>query len=549
MGKDRTTDSFGTARWANQNDLEQEGILSFALSEFPMSEFSSYEHKHAYISRTPANRAFILGRCASPEKLLAPIRSSYQSSMEWMFRGFTPFESRDISYGYAGDGHIITIAPTRTGKGVGLVLPNLLNYPGSVIVTDPKGENYAVTAEYRRRVLKQEVICLDPFNIIGDSCDSINPLEGLVDYKKPSSEYLTQNPCLIDEVLSIADSMIIRPPEEKDPHWNDKARTMLKCIILAIICGLGQTKRRHLSEVRNILLAGNFVKFISELKNNKLPLNGMLAKAATEVDSMAASEFFSVVSSLSKQTEFLDSPLVQRSLGDMDNMRSASGTYDMRTLKTDGQVSIYMIVPPEHLSRYSRLLRIWITQAMNAMTRTLAYPKDGCPVLFMLDEIAQLGTLECMRQAVSLLAGYGMTIWMIWQDLSQLKLLYKEDWSSFLANAKIQQFFGINDLDSAKYVSEMMGKSTIPLITEAIAKGKSGKWTEFVSTSSSTATATYAEKERELLTPDEIRRLNRETMLMFVQGCPPILAKRISYYSDKILSARASRNPYYSTNK
>ena len=177
------------------------------------------------------------------------------------------------------------------------------------------------------------------------------------------------------------------------------------------------------------------------------------------------------------------------------------------------------------------------------MTRSPGLPADGCQVLFMLDEMAQLGTMDMMRQAVSLLAGYGMSIWMIWQDLSQLKSLYKTDWSSFIANAKIQQFFGINDHETAKFISEMLGEATIQIATTSSASSRSKQNTSFFeATNTRNVSQSFSEKERCLLSPDEVRRLNRTAMLMFVQGVPPILAERIAYYEDWLLSNRADEN-------
>lgn len=253
--------------------------------------------------------------------------------------------------------------------------------------------------------------------------------------------------------------MIVRDAGAKDPHWDDKARTLLRGLILAVICGKGPHRLRHLSEVRELLaqpfhVIGNFI--LDSMCQDKVAVGGLLSRAGNEILSTGNEELKSIISNALKHTEFLDSGLACKSLGDMND--GGIGTYDLADLKSIGGVSIYMIIPPQYLVRYSRLIRLWITMAMSAMTRSSRKPADGCPVLFMLDEMAQLGSLPMMKQAVSLLAGYGMSIWMVWQDLSQLKALYEHDWPTFLANAKIQQFFGINDHETAKYISEMLGR-------------------------------------------------------------------------------------------
>ena len=436
-------------------------------------------------------------------------------------------------------GHVITVAPTRSGKGVGLVIPNLLHYPGSVIVIDPKGENFAVTHRWRNQRLGQRIVCIDPFHVVMDKAaktDSINPLDGIVDYSMPPETYLRQNPELLDEVGLIADSLVVRPADEKDPHWNDKCRTLLKGLILATIYGLGPKGRRHLSCVRAMLTAGleRLLGFLPVMEAFKGDVDGVLGRAAREIRSMGREEFKNVISFALKHTEFMDSPLLGECLGGQG--QDSAGTYNLRDLKTKGCVTIYLILPPHYLAQYGRLFRLWITMAMASMTRTVGKPKDGCPVLFILDEMAQLGTMDMMRKAVSLLAGYGMSVWMIWQDLSQLKSLYKDDWPSFIANAKIQQFFGINDHETAKYISEMLGEETIKIETKSVSSS--------ISTKTKNKAKSNAEKERSLLNPDEVRRLNRETMLMFVQGVPPIAAERITYYNDPVFAGRFDKNPY-----
>ena len=535
------TDKYGSARWAKKSDFEQEGILRFPAFTPNMVSLNGAQRKE-FLKGNPMNRAFLLGRLGDPNELTKGIREGYDTDMGLfdgladLFRG----GARGSRYlGWAGDGHILTVAPTRSGKGVGLVVPNLVHYPGSVLVIDPKGENYAITHKFRRDVLNQKIVCLDPFKIVSKGVDSINPLEGIVDYSKSPNDYHRDNPELLDEANLIADALIMRGAEEKDPHWNDKCRTLLKGIILSVICGLSPNGRRHLSEVRAILASGEAAlkAHLAEMEKSVKLAGGLVSRASLEIQSMGTQELKNVISFALKHTEFLDSPLIEDALGELTDR----GSYNLRNLKTNGNVAIYMILPPHYLARYVRVLRLWVTMAMAAMTRTKDKPADGCPVLFMLDEMAQLGTLDMMRQAVSLLAGYGMSIWMVWQDLSQLKMLYEHDWPSFIANAKIQQFFGINDHETAKFVSEMLGAATVSVETKA--KGTSGHRLAPINLQSNQST-TLSEVQRNLLNPDEVRRLNRKSMLMFVQGIPPILTERLTYYEDSMFTGRCLPNPY-----
>lgn len=562
MARPNNTDNFGTARYANPDELAREGILSFQV-EAPTKPLGPQANRLAYLNRQPGNYAYILGRLASPVDLLGNVRPVPQegggvlaglASLFGATRGRGKSDNwRGDILGYQGDGHIISFAPTRSGKGIGLVIPNLLHYPGSVICVDPKGENYAITARYRSNVLGQQVIRLDPFRTLDSNniTDAINPLDGLFDPRAKQETYLDAHPELGDDVSNIADAIILRGKDEKDPHWNDKARTLIKGLILGAVFGLGPSRRRHLGEVRRMLTqpVKIFDKMLQDWElNRKTIAGGAVSRAASEILAMSPDELSSVTSTALRHTEFLDSPRALESLGGASS-DSGQETYDIRQLKSRGGVSIYIILPPHHMARYSRLIRLWITAAMASMTRTTEGPADLVPVLFMLDEMAQLGRMEPLITAVSLLAGYGMTLWMVWQDLAQIKSIYENEWPSFLANAKVQQFFGINDHETAKMVSEMLGEETVINESKSTTSGTSGEAGIFGSMSgtrqkSESGSVSVAEASRHLLKPDEIRRLNREAMLMFVQGCPPILAQRLAYFQDGEFSGRYDKNPY-----
>ena len=385
MAKGKTSDSYGSARWANPQDLKDEGILHFPAYHQNRQQLSNKHYRQQFLKNDPVARSFLLGRLGDPAVLTGGIREGYEQATSGMFDGLVSLlvgngggrggnSYQEGQYlGWAGDGHILTVAPTRSGKGIGLVIPNLLHYPGSVLVVDPKGENYAVTHRYREEVLGQQIVCLDPFHIVlgkDEVSDSINPFDGIVDYKKPTSTYLTQNPELLDEANMIADALIMRGPEEKDPHWNDKCRTLLKGLILAVMCGYGPNKRRHLSEVRALLTLGvkGFCDLLADLELDKRAASGLLSRASLEIQSMGSEELKNVISFALKHTEFLDTPLIEECLG--DRRQSYKGTYDLRDLKVYGGVSIYMVLPPHYLTRYVRLFRLWITMAMASMTRT-----------------------------------------------------------------------------------------------------------------------------------------------------------------------------------
>ena len=153
-------------------------------------------------------------------------------------------------------------------------------------------------------------------------------------------------------------------------------------------------------------------------------------------------------------------------------------------------------------------------------------------VLFILDEIAQLGNLDCIQKAVSLATGYKMTLWMFWQDLAQLKGLYPEDWMSFLSNAKIQQFFGCNDIETAKYISERCGPRT------QYSYSANNQFTTRGFHTDITTGETTSKIAGELIRPSEILRADNSIIFHFCQGCFPFICEKIKFYKDSPFSER-----------
>jgi type IV secretion system protein VirD4 len=461
------------------------------------------------------SEGLLLGKVTDNQKFKRKrLKGSQNSDLIRFNQNFSDFE-----------GNLLTVAPPGAGKGVGVVVPNLLTYPGSVIVTDPKGENYAVTALARRR-MGQRVFCLDPFEI----CDKknrakLNPLDLL---ESDSDD-------LVDDATTLADSLIMRPKNEEgnSKFFNDQAVNILTAFILYVVCELPE-ESRHLGEVRKLLTASadDFVFNLNMMESSPYA-HGVITAKVSVFKQLPEKEAASVITTVTSNTNFLDSPRVTKSL--------SRSSFDIRDLKNTSDVSIYLVLPTDKLSSYSRLLRIWIGTAMQAILTVKGKPKHR--VLFLLDEMAQLGRMDSLRDAVSIVRGYGATIWTILQDLSQIKALYPNDeWQPFVSSSKIQQYFGVADLDTAKYVSEKLGKTTITVIAKNRGKNKNygpgGGSGENVGENEIT-------QVRDLLSHDEVMRMNRDQQIIFIQGNAPILASKIKYYEDEYFKDIAGSNPQH----
>lgn len=421
---------------------------------------------------------------------------------------------------FAGEGHVLTVAPTRSGKGVSCVIPNLLDHPGSVLVTDPKGENYAVTARWRREI-GQRVHAFDPFDVAGGDA-SYNPLD-LIDAATPEA---------VDEARLLADMIVLPEARGGDQlFWNEEARAILTGLILHVAAN-APPELRTLAHVRTLLTLAPepFGELLKEMRDSDA-VGGLVSRAAARILQKAEKERSGVISTAQSHTHFLDSPRMARVM--------ARSTLELSALKLEA-TSVYLILPSDRLEAYARWLRLMISCSLLAIARSRGQPKER--VLFLLDEFAHLGKMHPVQRDIGLAGGFGVAFWLIVQDLSQLRSTYGDTWPTFLANADVLQAFGTNDWDTAEYLSKMTGDATIAVSSENESQGVSrGRQTQ----SQRGAAVSVSERARRLLLPDEVRRLPRTAELLFVKGHSPLLVTRSNYLVDDPFLARAAPNPLY----
>lgn len=419
------------------------------------------------------------------------------------------------------EGHVLTVAPTRSGKGVSAVIPNLLDHPGSVLVTDPKGENFAVTAEWREKT-GQQIHAFDPFGVV-KGLATYNPLD-LIDATSDEA---------VDDARMLADMIVLpRDREGEEAFWNEEARALLTGLILHA-AAYSERERRTLAVVRqNLTLApAAFWNLLEHEMLESKAAGGLVARAAARLLQKSDNERSGVVSTAQSHTHFLDSPRMAKALG--------RSSVDLASLKL-GWASVYLILPSDRMDGYARWLRLMIACALLAMARTPGQPRKR--VLFLLDEFAHLGRMHPVRRDIGLAGGFGVTFWLVVQDLSQLRGTYGETWATFLANVDVLQAFGVNDWDTADYLSKMTGEATIPVESEGRSRGVShGSRAQH----QANATRNRSELGRRLLFPDEVRRLPRKRELLFVKGGAPLLVERLNYLTDPEWLERAKPNPLY----
>ena len=404
---------------------------------------------------------------------------------------------------YAGPAHLLTIAPTRTGKGVGSIIPNLLDYPGPVVCIDPKGENARVTARERGKFGPVHV--LDPFGVTGIASAAFNPLDRI----DPDGLDLA------DDAMTLADALVYDAPGEAgEAHWNEEAKALIAGIILSIATG-EPPATRNLATLRDRLTLAPqaFAAMLSAMQGQ----GGLAARAANRHLGKSDREAAGVLSAAQRHTHFLDSPRMTALLG-----RSDFAFADVKATAT----TVYLVLPPDRLATYARWLRLMLAQSLTDLARAPA--SGGKPVLFLLDEFAALGRLDPIERAMGLMAGYGMQLWPILQDVHQLRALYESRAGTFLSNAAVLQIFGVNDHDSAKLVSDLLGQETVVFETMSRAIDAEETGISFGS----------QHVGRPLLTPDEVRTLREDLQLLFLAGQRPIVAAKLKYYADREFAGR-----------
>ena len=280
---------------------------------------------------------------------------------------------------------------------------------------------------------------LDPFGVSGYKTDSFNPLS-MIDNDADTA---------VDDAALVAEALVI---QEEGPgrHFSAAARNLLRGIILQV-CSDEPPEKRNLLRVRELLTLDEhgFELLIQVMQTNDA-FNGVIRRSGNSIASKAPNEKSGVISTAIEQTDFLDSPPLGRCLAGSD--------FSLTDLKRE-PVTVYLCLPAGRMATHSRWLRIIVNLAVEAMEREPARPKH--PVLFIMDEFAVLDHLSSVEKAAGQIAGFGVKLWPILQDLTQLQSIYKDRWETFMGNAGLLQFFGNNDLTTLEYIAKQLGKSTI----------------------------------------------------------------------------------------
>lgn len=429
--------------------------------------------------------------------------------------------------GFGDDTHAMTVAGNRSGKGRSSIIPTLLGYAGSTLTTDVKGELATITAA-RRAALGQNVFVADPFDTFKGPARKYRARFNPMSVLKPGS------PTLIEDAGLIADAVVV-PGNTQDPHWDDSSRGLIEGVVLFVATDELFEGRRNLATVRDLVAgqAQSGDQIGMDVLAEQMRANNAAKPHVRQAVIDAAEDFFakpddergSVLSNTRRHLRFLSYPQIRENVSGDD--------FDLAWLKTGHEgkpVSIYLCLPAMRMGTCNRWFRLFVNLALAEMERIPAKPTP--PVLFCLDEFPVLGHMQALEAAAGQVAGFGVKLWVIIQDIGQLKALYKERWQTFLGNAGLVQLFGLNDLDTLEWVSKRLGTTSL------IVRNKS-EVSDRDATSTGRLGATWSLQTQPLMTVDEIARLFGRfdplcRQLVIIPGFDPIVLQRINYDSHAI---------------
>ncbi len=414
-----------------------------------------------------------------------------------------------------GPEHVLCFAPTRSGKGVGLVVPTLLTWPGSCIVHDIKGENWGLTAAWRSRFGR--VLLFDPTNA---ASHAYNPLLEV-----------RRGPWEVRDVQNIADILV--DPEgalEKRNHWEKTSHALLVGAILHVLYA---EPDKTLAGVASFLsdpkrpIGTTLTAMMATAHLGDRP-HPVVASAARELLNKSENERSGVLSTAMSFLGLYRDPVVAAVTSRCD-WRIADLVESRRP------ATLYLVVPPSDISRTKPLVRLILNQVGRRLTEELESRDRRHRLLLMLDEFPALGRLDFFESALAFMAGYGIRAFLIAQSLNQIEKAYGPN-NAILDNCHVRVSFATNDERTAKRVSDALGTATEIRDARNYAGHRLSPWLGHLMVS-------RQETARPLLTPGEVMQLPPTDELVLVSGVAPIRARKARYYADRRLQSRVSPPP------
>ena len=420
-----------------------------------------------------------------------------------------------------GPEHVMCFAPTRSGKGVGLVVPTLLSWTGSAVIHDIKGENWTLTAGWRS--LFSHCLLFNPTDV---RSAHYNPL---LEVRRGADE--------VRDVQNIADVLV--DPEgalERRNHWEKTSHSLLVGAILHVLYAeeektlarvatfLSDPQRSFAATLRRMMATNH-------LGSDEAPrVHPVVACAARELLNKSENERSGVLSTAMSFLGLYRDPTVAEVTSRCD-WRIAD------LIEAAQPLSLYLVIPPSDISRTKPLVRLVLNQIGRRLTERLDQPAGTRrhQLLMMLDEFPALGRLDFFETSLAFMAGYGIRAFLIAQSLNQIEKAYGEH-NAIIDNCHVRVAFATNDERTARRISDALGTATEQRAMRNYAGHRLAPWLAHVMVS-------RQETARPLLTPGEVMQLPGTDELVLISGLPPIRASKLRYYEDPNFTRRLAPAP------
>jgi type IV secretion system protein VirD4 len=485
--------AYGTARWADASDiphmLDGKGLMVGYIAGKP-GKLDGV--KALFDSRFTAKQA-----C---QKFLISTQGKLQKQAKQIVR-----LTKAV--------HTAIFAPTGVGKGVSCVIPFLMTCRDSCVVVDFKGENARITAQARRK-MGHRVVIIDPYKIVTQNPDTFNPLQ-FIDKESHTA---------LDDCRDLAEALVVRTGQEKEPHWVDSAEVWISAMI-AMVAAFAGDGDKSLQSVREVLTNPQKMEAAIQMMCESDVWEGMLSRLGHQLTHFKDKELSSTLTTTNRFLRFLDTLAIAES-----TKRSSFNPADLLT----GKMTVYLVLPPEHMRAESAMLRLWISSMLRAVVKGGLQEKRK--VHFVLDEAASLGHMDALDDAIDKYRGYGVRLQLYYQSLGQLKKCWgAEGGDQVVLSNTTQVFFGCNDQQTAEYVSNRLGDETIIVTSGGTGTSTSTQPSKDGGASTSTSRSTndnWSQLGRRLLKPEEVAGLNERVAITFTPGAPPIWTWLARYYEQ-----------------
>ncbi len=411
---------------------------------------------------------------------------------------------------FGGSEHCIVEAPTRSGKGVGIVIPNLLSWQDSVVVLDVKRENWDATAGFRQKH-GQAVYLFNPTDLEGRTA-RYNPL-GYIDR--------TDADQVIIELQKIA-TMLFVAPERGEAFWTDSARTAF----VGIGAYLAVSDRPFtIGSIYRLMTTGDTRGFFKRVLEERRDLSQGCRNALADFTSGADNTFAGIVQTVTSKLSLWLNPRVDAA--------TEASDFDLRELRST-PMSIYLGVSPDELDRVAPLYNLLFQQLIDLNVRDMPGTATPLQVLVILDEFARIGRAQMISAAFSYVAGYGIRLFPVIQSRSQLRAVYGEHVANeIVANCGVEVAFTPKELRVANELSERIGYIGQESVTKSLT----------IHGMLANRSKSMSDQRRALLLPQELMQFPDTDLLLLRGGIPPIHGDKVRYYADRLFKARLSKAP------